>query len=96
MATQTTTYDGMTTRNMPTSRAAPAPAELTKAAAMRMQRNRYGAMSRSGMNAAEMCRAMPDAELVANAKRGGVAAIAEEAYRAGLYVAPHPKLDLGV
>jgi hypothetical protein len=63
---------------------------------MRMQRSRYGAMAKNGMNAAEMCRAMSDSELSANARRGGMAAIAEEAYRAGNIVPPCPDLDLGV
>lgn len=100
MATQPTDYNGMTTRDMPTSRtataAAPAPPELTKSAAMRMQRTRYGKMQRQGMSIAEMCRAMSDDELHRNAKRGGMAAIAEEVFRAGQYVAPDPELDLGV
>lgn len=69
----------------------PAAPELTQAAAMRMQRNRF-----NGMTAAEMCRAMDAEELEANAKRGGLAAIAEEAYRAGNIVMPDNDLDLGV
>ncbi len=99
MATKSTDYKGMTTRGMPSGRPAPAepaPPELTKSAAMRMQRNRYGKMRMQGMTAAEMCRAMPDDELRGNAKRGGMAAIAEEVFRAGQYVAPHPELDIGV
>jgi hypothetical protein len=39
---------------------------------------------------------MPDDELERNAKRGGPAAIAEEAFRAGNMVAPCPDLDIGV
>lgn len=53
-------------------------------------------MSHQGMTIAEMCRAMPDDELAANAKRGGVAAIAEETFRAGNIPIPDHDLDLGV
>lgn len=100
MATQTTAYKGMTTANMPSKKAEepapPASPELTKSVAMRMQRRRYGKMSHQGMTIAEMCRAMPDDELAANAKRGGVAAIAEETFRAGNIPIPDHDLDLGV
>lgn len=93
-----TDYNNKNVADLMTPRARPKPAapELTKAAAMRMQRTRYGAMAKDGMNAAEMCRAMDAEELAANAKRGGLAAIAEEAYRAGNIVMPDPDLDLGV
>lgn len=92
-------YNNTTTANMqyrkrPTAK--PAVPELTKAAALRMQRQKYEKMSSGGMTAAEMCRAMTDDELAANAGRGGVAAIAEEAYRAGNAVMPDHDLDLGV
>lgn len=88
MATQPTEYKNRSTR-IPSGK-------LTKSAAMRMQRNRYGAMQKQGMTIAEMCHAMSDAELRRNAKQGGMAAITEEAFRAELYVAPHPEIDIGV
>lgn len=93
-----TNYNNLTTADRLSRRptAEPAAPELTKAAAMRMQRQKYEKMARGGMTTAEMCRAMPDDELAANAGRGGVAAIAEEAYRAGNAVMPDHDLDLGV
>lgn len=54
---------------------------MTKAAAMRMQRSKYEAMRKSGMAAAEMCREMSDAEIDRNARKGGLAAIEEQKRR---------------
>lgn len=84
----------MTARN--NTKARPAPPTLTRAEAQRRQREKYAKMSKAGMTVAEMCRAMDTEELSANVRRGGSAAIAEEAYRAGLYPIPDPELDIGV
>ena len=92
-----TDYTNMTTADiLKRKRPEPAAPELTRATAMRMQRNKYGAMRRQGMTTAEMCRAMPADELERNARKGGLAAIAEETFRAGNIPIPDHDLDLGV
>ena len=57
------------------------------------------------MTVAEILRNMPDAELRRNARRGGIAAIAEQNRRQqarmggasfGAHVLPDPELDIGV
>ena len=77
-----TDYTNMTTADLlRLKRSEPAAPELTRAAAMRMQRSKYEAMRKSGMAAAEMCKAMTDDELDRNARKGGLAAIEEQKRR---------------
>ena len=67
----------------------------------RAQRAQY-----KNMTVAEILRNMPDAELRRNARRGGIAAIAEQARRQqqarmggasfGAPIMPDPELDIGV